>query len=433
METVKQNKSYFEMSVFCILLLAVAAVPLAFVPIGRPSYVKWLIIETVFPCLCAGWMVYHILGRRRPLRFSMVTVFAVAVFLAQILSFVNATNAHLVWVELVKTIGLFSAYFLVANLAMGTGRQTSLILALCIPGAVAGAYGVAQHFGWDFFQWEKSLLTPTTRGVSTFGHPNFAAHFLITVIPLTVCLLVAVRSKLIKALVAVCMVPMLWHLSITGSRGAALGLAAAACMVVILLFVDRRGRDGSDTGRLRTRRNIAVAAILLAVAVSAVVAAWKVKQSDPLSVREGQSMFRLRTWGTGIRLFLDHPAFGSGAGNYEVASPAYWDDVEQKNFMVNNRMSYRVHNEYIQTAAEQGIPGILAFIGLLAMGISEALQLVGSSNRRQRIYGLGFLAVIVAISVDSIFNFDFQTPASVLVFWVTLGMISVNVNDMKTT
>ncbi len=425
----------FDRTIFYLFLATVVIVPLALWLPMRPSVAKWYLIRTVFPCLAVVWLVYRTLTDRLVVRWSLVTAFAVAILGTQCISLINAVNPWLTFAEISNSLGLLAAYFLAANTILRAADRDKLLWGIAISGSIAALYGIAQRFGWDFIPWQEVSNTPVERGVSFFGHANFAAHFLVAALPLTAGLLITRRATMSRVVVGILGLLMFGHFAVTGTRGAALGLSAGIISVVVVLLGTReRGEPGSEDsgGKAHAARwKVAIAATLAVIAASAVTAAWRVKDSDILTVREGQIVFRLWTWQTGIRVFTQHPIFGIGAGNYEVVSPAYWGDFEIERFVDDNVMSYRVHNEYIETAAEQGVIGLAALSGLIMMALYEAGRIARSDTRREALpHGLGLIAAVIGIAVDCIVNFDLQTPASALLFWVILGMITYGMSQL---
>jgi len=432
----KSCATWVDRTIFYVFLAMLVVAPLVMVYRMGPDLPKWYVIRTVFPFLAVVWLVYRTFTGRLVVRWSLVTVFAIAILASQCASLINAVNPWLTSAEISNTLGLLAAYFLAANTIVRAADRDKLLWGVAVSGSIAAVYGIAQRFGYDFIMWQQAVETPVERGVSFFGHANFAAHFLVAALPLTAGLFITRRSVLSRAVVGILGLLMFGHFAITGTRGAALGLSAGIISIVVMLLGTREHggvEDRDSEGKTRTVRwKAAVATALVVIAASAVTAAWRVKESDILAIKEGQVVFRFWTWRTGIHLFAQHPILGVGAGNYEVVSPAYWNDFEIENFVGNNRMSYRVHNEYIETAAEQGVIGLAALSGLIMMALYEAGRIARSDTRREALpHGLGLIAAVIGIAVDCIVNFDMQTPASALLFWVILGMITYSVSQLR--
>jgi len=335
-----------------------------------------------------------------------------------------------------KRVGVLAAYFLAANTVADNTDEDKILWAISAAGAAVALYAVAQHLGLDFFPWVQHDDVPTTRGVSTFGHPTFAASFLVLAIPLTTGLLATRRSLLSRMIALTFLSLMCYHFLLTGARGAALAMIAALVTVVIVLIRewDHAAPSTNKTVKGRASRKRILAGTVIVIAIGSLMAfsAWHVKRSDLFAFRQGGGSVRLYTWETATRLFLAHPVTGVGAGNYEVASPPFWNQIERERFVKYDRRSARVHNEYLQTAAEQGVVGVMVFAGLMLTAFYEAYRVVRfSCNKSGRFHGLALLAAVVAAAVDALFIFNLQEPASAFLFWVVLGLITYNVSRAR--
>jgi len=414
--------------VFLAFLALVIICPLAIWPPsvpGKSSVLKWFIIQTCLPLLIAGWLIIRLLSNRPSIRWHLLSILALGTLAAQVISLLGATNPWLTYIDISRRLGLIAAYFLTLCLVVTDTERDRLVWAVAACGTVAALYGIVQHFGLDPYPWQITRVTPVERGSSTFGHANFAAHFLIMAIPLTLSLLFTRRSTLSRIAVLAMTGAMFYHLTLTGTRGAALGLAAGCAAAVLVCLCIYNVTDSDKRVRRPVSRSRLAAAVVgsCLVGLLFVVAAWRVKGGGPL--KDSSAPVRLETWLTASRLFLQHPIVGIGAGNYEVTSMGHWSEMEIARFVTLNKCSYEVHNEFIEIAVEQGIIGLLAFVLLLVAAVYSAYLIARHSrDAGDRWRAIGLIAAVVAVSVDSLFNFDLQTPAAALLFWIILGLIS---------
>jgi len=283
--------------------------------------------------------------------------------------------------------------------------------------------------GYDFFPWEQHKEVPVARGVSFFGHATFAGSALILLIPLTIGLAATCKSIFGRCVASLIVLLMLYHLSFSGARIATIGIFLSFLIVAGLeLFHWLRARRRPDAQPVSARR--LVAGGLLAVTVLVVgsvlsIRAWDVKGSDLFGIRQFSLGQRFFAWETGSRMFLENPVRGVGAGNYGVVSPAYWNAIEAARYARHERRFYQAHNEYIEIAAEQGVPGIAVMLGLCAFALVSSYRLSRhASTAKERRIGLALLAAVVAISIDATVTFNLQIPGSALLYWTALGMIS---------
>jgi O-antigen ligase len=323
---------------------------------------------------------------------------------------------------------LFSVFILASNALVDKQdlRRTLGVVAVC--GFLVSVYGLAQHFGFDFFPWQQLEEVPTSRGASTLGHPTFAASFLLLSIPLTLVSAVIARTLYGRLLAAAAAATMASHFLITGARGAT--LAACVAIVTVLMVARLRLNRAATHGERKYSpwrtawRFSAVAVVLVALMAGLMVTTWRVKRSDALALRQGSGAIRLFTYQSAARLWTHHPFTGVGAGNYEIMSPTAWNRQEQERFSEMNRMSYEVHNEYVEALAEQGVIGLGVLLALLYAAMLEAYRIsLGAVDRDGRRVGLALLAAVIAAAADAFLIFNMQIPGPALYFWMVLGLV----------
>ena len=275
-----------------------------------------------------------------------------------------------------------------------------------------------------------------TRGVSFFGHATFAGSALIIIIPLTIGL-GATRSDWRGRIVSwIFVLLMLYHLSFSGARIATVGLFVSALVTVGVLalrpMLERRNArpaHGPSKGVVG-----AVLSLVVVIAIGSVLLfrAWDVKDSDLFAIRQPSLAQRLFTWETASRMFVDNPIIGVGVGNFSTVSPPYWNAVESTRYARHTRRPFEVHNEYLEVAVEQGLPGIAALLGLVAFGLAGSYGLaMRSAGRLERKLGLAYFAALVATSIDSTVTYTLQVPGSALLVWVLLGLIAFGLHSRK--
>lgn len=79
---------------------------------------------------------------------------------------------------------------------------------------------------------------------------------------------------------------------------------------------------------------------------------------------------RLELWRAGLAIVRDHPILGVGFGRYDEAATAYAPNVAG---MV-------AHNSYVQVAAESGVPGLLAYLGLFVLVLARLQRLYRTAS-----------------------------------------------------
>ena len=421
-----------ERAVFYLLMLLLLIAPLIMTSRVSVESGKWYVIQIGGSILLAVWLAAGLVSGDRRVRWDALSVLAVAFLGTQFLSLIGATN---LWegLEIIgKQVGVLAVFLLIANVPKGTNDRDRVLWAAALVGGATAIYGIAQHFGYDFFPWEEHREVPVTRGVSFFGHATFSGSVLIMLIPLTIGLATVTKNVAGRTVAAIIVLLMLYHLSFSGARIATVGLFVSG-LVVVGLQVVHRARSSFREGRPRggkSRRILAGAAVLLTVIVSGSVLmfrAWDVKGSDLFAIRQSSLALRFFAWETTSRMFIENPVTGIGVGNYGVASPPYWNAIEANRYARHGRRFFQAHNEYLEIAAEQGVPGIVVMLGLTAFALTGSYRLARrAGSAKERRLGWALFAAVVATSIDATVTFSLQNPGSALFFWMLLGVISMN-------
>jgi putative inorganic carbon (HCO3(-)) transporter len=140
------------------------------------------------------------------------------------------------------------------------------------------------------------------------------------------------------------------------------GLIALACMLLAAVVFG---------GRWRPR-----AALLLAVAVVGGLGYFTV--IAPLSARQRVTMSdtsgRSTIWAVGWRMVQANPIGGVGAGNFPDAAIHYLQvpgGVTRADLIVDTPKV--AHNIYLEMLADLGVPGLLAFLGIIGGSVAAAI------------------------------------------------------------
>lgn len=389
---------------------------------------KWFVIRFVGPLLFVLCWIRASMTGRRMFDWSPLSILAVAFLGLHVASLAVAANLGYGLERISNLIGLLSTFFVASFFCRDRTARAATLWTLVVVGAATAAYGIAQHHGYDFFDWQTSSRTerevPIERGVSFFGHATFSASVLIQIIPITLGLVI-VSGWLARFIALAALAAMLYHLSFSGARMATLAFVASSFAAAIAWLRIRRAREPGQPRRFG--RTAAAVTLLVTVGAGGWLAmrAWQVKGSDLFAVRQSSMALRIFNWETASRMIYAHPVLGVGAGNYEIVSPKYWNEVEKFRLARHNRWMQQAHNDYLQTAAELGLPGVAVLLGLMAYAVVLALDLAARApDPRDQWLGLALFAAVAALALDANTTFSLLVPGSTLVWWVVLGVIS---------
>ena len=272
------------------------------------------------------------------------------------------------------------------------------------------ALGAIVSFGlW----WAKTSIDPDSRGILFRNHVTQSMALAVGAVLALVLAAQAARPLrtrlLLAAAVALCVANMV---SVASGRSGAVALVVAALGSAVLLL---RG----------SRRWIGLVAVP-AAAAALVLASPMLQQRFRLVAQEAPSLdcsgyenstgLRLLLWRTTGNLIAAHPWLGYGVGGF---TPAYEKEVRHQ--MQGHEFSgwcarpvHDPHNQYLRVTVEAGVPGLLAFLGLMVGAVRQ---------RAAQPYRGCALALLAAWCVTSLFNSHFQTFNEGHLIAVVLGAL----------
>jgi len=124
----------------------------------------------------------------------------------------------------------------------------------------------------------------------------------------------------------------------------------------------------------------------------------------------GSNLQRAKLWKESLRIIKDYPLTGCGLNNYSVVA---------KNYKSFDYGGVYPHNSYLQKTAETGILGLFAFIFVLFSFFKIGIFHL---NKHNNYLTLGFLAGILAFSVQAFFDTHFYSLQMVVLFWYIVGL-----------
>ncbi len=186
---------------------------------------------------------------------------------------------------------------------------------------------------------------------------------------------------------------------------------------VLVVLVSRYGLSYRATAffRRNKKRSVLISVAAIIIAASAFTGVYNLKR--------GSADGRLFLWKVASGAIAEKPVFGYGLGNfagaYGQAQYGYFIlGVDKKEAMTADCPAY-AFNEFIQIGVEQGIVGLLLFLGIIIIAVASCIRSQGKA---------GILGAIVAVLV---FGFT-SYPLSVLpicIAFVTLLALSNGENN----
>lgn len=329
--------------------------------------------------LCALYAVLYMAGRRRMPAF-LATRQAQALVVLYVIAFFSLIKSGWSGLSPFLSYTSFLLLFFTTVVVIDSLQRLRWVL-LCSIGSVAFAslYVIRE--------WQKyHEIYPGLRPGRVVGDPNYFTVTALVCLPLAYTLIFERRPTWERAFCAVCLLITLTGIMLAASRGGFLGLVCA------LLFL----------GWQRSRRrliSLALAAVVL-LPLALLAPASPISRLINPSHGDTESMeIRQTLWAAGLRMIGEHPIAGVGLGQFKPTVGSYVD--------LETPMSRVAHNSYVEITAEMGIPGVLAFLGVLVMCYRSLSQ----TRRRTAALGhhlvheaaLGIQAGLVGFAVGVVF------------------------------
>jgi O-antigen ligase len=202
-----------------------------------------------------------------------------------------------------------------------------------------------------------------------------------------------------------------------------MGLIACVGSLVLMAAVWRlRGRHAAAHGS----RGAGLVAVLLAASAALMLWIGPEPVFDrfaqlPQRQSPGVAGGRPALWADTLQLIRERPLAGAGLGAFAAA----YSKVQTVD--TNARVDH-AHNDYLQIAAELGVPAALLFWVMIFVLAARTLRACRTSeNPARQAIALGVTGALAALLLHSLADFNLYIPANGLVFAVVLGIGSGNV------
>lgn len=200
-------------------------------------------------------------------------------------------------------------------------------------------------------------------------------------------------------------------LLMSGSRGGLVALFAALVLLLILTT--------GESNRYKVFIKLGFAVLLLAVIVAGAIyiggetsltRVVNTAQSTDFTTERGH------IWAVTLKVIAANMPFGAGFGAFGVAYTPF------DNFSGLERVE-QAHNDYLQTAADAGIVGMLIGGFFLFMLFKIGLRTAKTNNSFRRGVAIGALGGCFAVLVHSLFDFVLHTTAISVLFVTLVALI----------
>jgi len=351
------------------------ALPLAIWPAGYDVFVLaklavlHLLVLTLLGLRLATWVrTGRLRGALTPLDVPLA-----ALVVSAAISTALAVNVNLALFgayyryEGLATIVSYALLFRLSAQALDRDGAWSVARALLLGGYLAALLAIVQSVVGGALAGGAADETARTfggalRAGSTFGNAAALSAFLAMLLPLAVHELLRARSAGERVIAANAALVLGLALVLTYSRaawlGAVLGVAVAAWPAVAR---SRRGALLAAAGAAAV-----VGGGLAALALAHALPSWAVaalsRAASIADPTQGSGASRLHIWHDALGLIAARPWAGWGPDTFALVYPRFQTGDWTPGFLID-----KAHSDVLQVAATQGLLGVAAYSGLLAM------------------------------------------------------------------
>lgn len=314
-----------------------------------------------------------------------------------------------------RTMALFALFLpLGASDALrGAGGRRVLQIAL-LAAALNAALSTLQAFG-------LAPLLPTAQlggrlwSIALLGNEGYVA--LASALSTAACAAIAMNTSSRRLRYAALALGALGLAAILANRQVT-SMAALAAALVVLAAVRWRARWLVVAGAAMLSLALLTAAIAPLRAIT-----WEKLPHADVDTWQGLTTFRLGAWAAAIDMAEERPLTGFGPGTFGAEAQSHRFDLEvrlRQRLALPKTASTFVHShqEFLQLAAENGLPALLALTAALALLLARLLRLARAPGA---VEPLLLLAVLVTGSMAALAWFPLQIPFTAVVLLLACG------------
>jgi O-antigen ligase len=293
------------------------------------------------------------------------------------------------------------------QLTRGTANLRFTVTCIALAVLMSGLVGLLQYVtgGWpspgllggrESEVVQSYQRVPLSRVSGLLSHPNTFAVLLNGLLPLVLALAFVVKPRILRVLCVGAFLLGAIAMLLTYSRA---GWTSFAVSIALLLIVipKRRWHPGLGTALIAVVMVSVVTIILAATPLYARVTT-RLMEDD-----QGAGRSRIPLAAASVDLIRQHPFTGVGVGNYKFASPIVADERGVL-LVAEDDMPMRVHNLFLLTAAELGLPGLLLLLTIIVLFFAKAIRAARAGDEFQTTVAIGLACGLVANLTHSMFE-----------------------------
>jgi hypothetical protein len=436
-----------------------------FIPVRTVNAEYKLAIFLAFASVVTGMILCGLHLRKKVLILPRALLIFFGLFLCSVLvSSIFAHNFERAWAS--SMLWHFIPVLFAISLAQinWNRKKIEFCLASLLAGGIASCFiTMDQHFRWSDWSWRLPLHSLSVPAGIIYN-PNFAAEYHAPLLTIALGLLFYVRSIGIRIALGLTLAfVLLPALSLSLARGAWVGLIGGCFLgltMILVAWLSCRRKNSDKSVNIKSFIPLwGLLALGLALPVYIITSDhWK-KGAPIYNTSNGEggthspsspprpealseetkeliSITEIsdESSGSGRRLVLWQDAllaclnsnllFGKGTDHYELH---FHESAKLSDKTTGGTLVRFVHNDFIQTLYENGLLGLIGFLGIwvwiLWKGARSCLNQIWEGDLRELGLRLGLVSGCLVFLIESFFEFPTRSPCSLMVGWTCLGVL----------
>lgn len=399
------------------------------------------VVAAGVPLLLGVPLLYYLLLRRQELVITPVTLLALVFLLVELLGTLFSKYVDVAAANVLTFFSEgFAIYVLLTNVIRRPQTLRGVLWAVLLAGILLAAFPIFQYATGTYDNNYGGFAQADGAGVTTgqdlfgdvrqlrvagaIGEKNFYAQMMLMIVPIGVMQASAEKSWPLRLLALLSAGLSAAAVALTFSRGAAVGFVVMLVVAVFMRAVSTR----------QFSMIVLVAAVLLmlfpvyATRVTSVLSITSFLQDDTEVDVDRAIEGRLTEMLVAGLIFADHPWVGVGPGVYKYYSRAYSNDVG----LLQLTGTREAHSLYLALAADTGLPGLLAFLAIVAIAIYDLGRVRKQFRHTNPAFANMSSGVLLGL-VSYLTTGIFLHMAYERYFWLMLGIAVAAANIARTS
>ncbi len=287
----------------------------------------------------------------------------------------------------------------------------------------------------SFISFAQYGAAPTSTGFATglFSDHQLLGSFLLLLLPFVAVAAMMERTSNRQLVAQISVVVTVVALLISQARSAWIGTAVGIAVLAVVSFWSAARR--SEAARSKQQMVMPVMLLVVSLGFFALVSpeAGNIGERMRTTINPSSETaveYRQKLAAGAIAMIKQRPLTGQGIGLYPLYQQQFtgsglkvWLFHDKNGNYGHHGLGETAHNLYLQTAAELGIPGLLAFVAIpLSFVICGLVRLRTMDAGVRRNVLMASICAIIAFSVDAAASPSWQYPQVSMFMWLVLGL-----------